>query len=189
MTTLQKRDKKHFGDNQPNITILGSFQSFLGRRLPMAVFKNGTYEGNHYTVEPTKWKGFIRKFGIIPVYYVGDIIEWRIKIKPFASNSLPLRKFDIYEDVPPFRLKKIESHCNLENHVLEYTFNRERMLSQEGEAKYWLGLPGESNSIVLVAANVIHNEHKYWKQVDFLGYVVSAIVGGLAGAIVVFFSK
>jgi hypothetical protein len=187
-SALEKRDKKHLVGNPPKSTILGSIQSWF-RRLPMAVFKNGTYERNHYIVEPIGRKGFIKKLGVIPIYYVGDKIEWKIKVKPFASNSLPLREFDIYEDVPPFDLKKLESHKNLKDDELEFIFDKERILSQKGEVTYWLGLPGKSNSRILISAEVIPNEHKHWKRIDFWGYAISAILGGVAGAIVAFCLK
>lgn len=150
----------------------------------MAVFKNGTYERNDYIVEPVGWRNRIRTKNFVFPYILGNKIVWKIKLTPIAANPLPLREFDVYEYVPPFPPKFITTHRSPNNDSLEFTFDKERDLSDTGIAEYWLGDRSGDNSHLLIRTDVIPNDKIFYGILKFSSLVISAILGGIAGAIV-----
>ncbi len=151
-------------------------KSFL-RRIPMAHFKNGEYGNNKFTVKPIGWRRFFLFNGWTLPYFVLSKPTWRIEIKPKGTGALPLREFDIYERVPPFKTKKIMSHRNIGENVLYFDFTKERDLSEKGNSQYWLGEVGGENSFLLVDIDVIHGDNVFV-------YVVLPLMGALLGAII-----
>lgn len=185
---IEKQDKRHFIGHPQKSTILGRIQSWFGR-LPIAVFKNGTYERNHYTVEPIGWRKYLRTKNFVFPYILGNKIVWKIKVTPFVANPLPLREFDIYEYVPPFPPKYITTHRDPSNSSLEFVFDKERDLSDTGVAEYWLGDRSGKNSYLLIRTDVIPNDKIFYGILNLSVIVGSAILGGVVGAIVAFCLK
>ena len=121
----------------------------------MSHFKNGEYGNNIYIVKPIGRS----KFGSFSLpYFVATKIEWSIEILPKGASSTPLREFEIYEDVPPYELKRITSHSHLSDNDLKFNFVNERIVARKGKVEYWLGEPGGKNSLLLVSADILHGD-------------------------------
>lgn len=125
----------------------------------MAVFKNGEWGNNKYTVEPLGFRKRLKIGSWTLPYLVGEKVEWKIKITPKGASSKPLFDFDIREDVSPHDHKTIESHKGDKNeNILEYDFINERVIARKGRVEYWLGEIGGENSYLLISADVLHGD-------------------------------
>ena len=147
----------------------------------MSRFISGEWGGHKYIIEPLGWRRVFRLGSFVPPYLVGSKIRWRIKLKTRKIDSNPLNGFDIFEIVNPHQPRKIPSHRNLPVDSKEFRFINERVIAQTGEAQYWLGEPGGENSFLLISADVISNDKII---IMVMGYALSAIIGGIVGAIV-----
>ena len=105
----------------------------------MAHFKNGEYGNNKFAAKPIVWRRYFLDIGGALPYFVLSKPTWKIEIKPKGTGALPLREFDIYECIPPFKTKKINSHKNIGENVLHVDFIDERVLSEKVKSKDWLG--------------------------------------------------
>lgn len=179
MTTLQKRDKKHFGDNQPNITILGSFQSFLGR-LPMASFKSGVWHGLHFRVVPIDKKVIFpwilknkSKVRTTFPYFTENKVKFCIEIYHRDERAKLLSEIPIFEKRPEDKEpRKIEVGDKIKDGKIFIV--DELYITEPGIATYSIDTKGSPDYRPLVSAEFVRE----WDIVLPIFYIFLAALFG-----------
>lgn len=162
----------------------------------MPTYLPAQWKDHKVYLEPIDWRGICKCLRKVP-YYVGDKIKVRLVVKGGNARSI-IKQIPIFEHMPKFgveeeyyRYIELQDKQILGNNKKAYFELDTCVIERPGEIRYGIAesilieyrisMPAVTKNLLLLTAET--SEQRWYKQVNFILILLSAVIGGGAGYI------